>query len=168
MGFFDGLGKKVSETYKSAEKATGKLVEEGKLKLAISDNEALMKEIYETIGREYCETYFRGEMLDNGKFEKEYEELKKMQLENAQAREKLLMLKGIRVCANCGKEISTSSNFCHFCGMKQPEIEEPVVEAEAENVEEVKEEPQERVCRNCQNKLADDDEYCPNCGVKVE
>lgn len=167
MEFFDNFGKKVTDTYKSATKASGKLIEEGKLKLTIMDNEAQMKEIFEKIGRQYCESYFRGELFDNSKFENEYEELKRMQLENEQASEKMLHLKNLRKCENCQKEISIENAFCQFCGNRQPEIKEEEVETEAENIEET-EQQVEHKCNNCDIYLQEDANYCPACGAKVE
>ena len=97
MGILDDFGKVVSDTYKSATKTSGKIIEEGKLKLLIMDNESAMKEIYQSIGKEYCETYFKGELLNNDKFQNEFDELKRMKLENNQAQERLLELKSVRM-----------------------------------------------------------------------
>ena len=161
MAFFENFGKVVTDTYKSAAKASGKLLEEGKLRFMISDNESQMRDIFQTIGKEYCECYFRGEAVDNEKFENEYEELKRMQLENDQAREKILELKNIRRCVNCQKEINLSHIYCENCGTKQPEIVEET---------EVKEEPvvEDKVCPNCEAKLGTEDKFCPFCGTSVE
>ena len=164
MGIFDDFGKAVTDTYKSATKASGKLIEEGKIYLMIKDNEAEMKEIFERIGKEYCETYFRGELLDNAKFENDYEELKRMQLENDEARARLLQLKKLRKCENCQKEISAENLFCQYCGTRQPEI---VEEPQVEEVE-VDEEPKEVKCKNCNIVLDSDSVFCPKCGQKVE
>lgn len=164
MGIFDDFGKAVTDTYKSATKASGKLIEEGKIYLMIKDNEAEMKEIFERIGKEYCETYFRGELLDNAKFENDYEELKRMQLENDEARERLLQLKKLRKCENCQNEISTENLFCQYCGTRQPEI---VEEQQVEEVD-VEEEPKEVKCKNCDIVLDSDSVFCPKCGQKVE
>ncbi len=162
MAIFEDFGKMVSDTYKSATKASGKLVEEGKLKFMISDNEAEMRDIFETLGREYCECYFKNELLDNAKFENEFEELKRMQIENEQARNKILELKGYHKCENCQKEIRTEHLFCEFCGVEQPKIVE-----EEEKKEEVEVEVKEKVCSKCQAKLNQDDAFCPFCGEKI-
>lgn len=170
MGIFDNFGKVVTDTYKSATKASGKLIEEGKIRLMIMDNEAQMKEIFETIGKEYCESFFKGELLDNSKYENEYEELKRMQLENDQGRERLLHLKKLRKCDNCQKEIKIDNAFCQFCGSRQSEIEdteETTVETQAENVEEA-DVKIERKCDKCNVYLEDDATFCPVCGEKIE
>ena len=165
MGFFDNFGKVVTDTYKSATKASGKLIEEGKIRLMIMDNESQMKEIFETIGKEYCESYFRGELIDNAKFENEYEELKRMQLENDQGRERLLELKKMRKCEGCQREINAENAFCQYCGTRQPEIVEEEKEVEEINAEDVK---VEKKCQNCDIILDDDAEFCPKCGQKIE
>lgn len=162
MAFFENFGKMVSDTYKSAAKASGKLFEEGKLRFMISDNESQMKEIFQTIGKEYCESYFRGEQLDNEKYENEYEELKRMQIENDQAREKILELKNIRKCINCEKEINITHVYCENCGTKQPEIKEEEEDKKEEQV------PIDKVCKNCEAKIGTDDKFCPFCGTSIE
>ncbi len=167
MGIFDNFGKVVTDTYKSATKASGKLIEEGKIKLMIMDNESQMKEIFETIGKEYCECYFRGELLDNSKYENEYEELKRMQLENDQGRERLLHLKKMRKCDNCQREISMDNAFCQFCGNRQSQLEEEEVQAEVENSQET-DVKIERKCNKCNVYLEEDATFCPVCGEKIE
>lgn len=166
MGIFDNFGKVVTDTYKSATKVSGKLIEEGKIKLMIMDNESQMKEIFEKIGREYCEGYFKGELLDNSKHENEYEELKRMQHENDQGRERLLQLKKLRKCDNCQREISIDNAFCQFCGNRQPHIEEEV-ETEMESTEQA-ETKVEHKCNKCNVYLEDDAAFCPVCGEKVD
>ena len=165
MEFFDNFGKVVTDTYKSATKASGKLIEEGKIRLMIRDNEAQMKEIFESIGKEYCESYFRGELIDNAKFENEYEELKRMQIENDKGRERLLELKKMRKCENCQREINAENIFCQYCGTKQPEIVKEENETEEIKPEDVK---VEKKCNQCNIVLDEDAEFCYNCGQKIE
>ena len=73
MEILDNVGKIVTDTYKSATKASSKLIEESKLKFLISDNEAQMKEIYQNIGKEYCNSHFKGESFDEAIFENDFE-----------------------------------------------------------------------------------------------
>lgn len=176
MGILDDFGKVVSDTYKSATKTSGKIIEEGKLKLLIMDNESAMKEIYQSIGKEYCETYFKGELLNNDKFQNEFDELKRMKLENNQAQERLLELKSVRKCTNCDKEIDLNSTFCHYCGTKQPDYVPTKQDNEEENIADVKIEAEsveevivsEIQCKNCNANIKSSDDFCPNCGAKIE
>lgn len=161
MEILDNVGKIVTDTYKSATQASGRLIEESKLKFLISDNESQMREIFENLGRQYYKSYSDGEVFDFSAFENDFEELRRMQLENEQAREKILNLKGYKKCVNCGKEIKNEYSFCQHCGEKQPEIKE-------EKKEEVKKEPVEKVCSNCNAKLDNEDAFCPFCGKNVE
>lgn len=169
MANFEEISKKVTDkvtdTYKTASKATGKLIEEGKLKFIISDNEAKMNDIYEVIGKEYCDSLINKTELDSKKHVDDINVLIALSEENEQSRERILQLKNIRKCINCKKEISMEHSFCQYCGTKQPEI-----------VEEVEEEPtvveaeivHEKICKNCQAKLNHDEAFCPFCGETVE
>ena len=161
MEILDNVGKIVTDTYKSATKASSKLIEESKLKFLISDNEAQMKEIYQNIGKEYCTAHFNSESFDEAIFENDFEELKRMQQENEQAKEKILNLKGYKKCVKCNKDIKEEYAFCQHCGERQPEKEE-----KEEKIKE--EEKQEKVCTNCNAKLNDEDLFCPFCGKSAE
>lgn len=160
MEILDNVGKIVTDTYKSATKASSKLIEESKLKFLISDNEAQMKEIYQNIGKEYCLAHFKNEYFDESKFENDFEELKRMQQENVQAEERILNLKGFKKCVKCEKNIKEEYSFCQYCGERQPieEVKEEVVQ----------EEKKEKVCDSCLAKLNDEDLFCPFCGKSVE
>ena len=63
MEFFEKLGKKASETYKSAAEKTNKLASETKLKLKISDNKSKIKDIYTEIGKKVYQKYTLDENL---------------------------------------------------------------------------------------------------------
>ena len=120
-----------------------------------------MKEIYQNIGKEYCRAHFEGQSFDETIFENDFEELKRMQQENDEAKEKILNLKGFKKCVKCNKDIKTEYAFCQHCGERQPEPE-VIIE------EEVKEEKEEKVCSSCEAKLNDEDLFCPFCGKSVE
>ena len=55
MEFFEKLGKKASETYKSAAEKTNKVASETKLKMKIGDCNSQIKDLYKEIGKKVYE-----------------------------------------------------------------------------------------------------------------
>ena len=65
MEFFEKIGKKASETYKSAAEKTSKVASETKLKMKIGDCNSQIKDLYKEIGKKVYE-----KIEVNGKSEK--------------------------------------------------------------------------------------------------
>lgn len=137
MEFFEKLGKKASETYKSAAEKTNKLASETKLKLKISDNKSKIKDIYTEIGKKVYQKYtLDGNLCIKDDIKEELERIDELSNEIKEFERQKLELSDIKQCANCKNEIDVSAKFCPNCGAEQPEIKEP----EAQEVEVVEEE----------------------------
>ena len=142
MEFFEKLGKKASETYKSAAEKTNKLASETKLKLKISDNKSKIKDIYTEIGKKVYQKYTLDENLCiKEDIKEELERIDELSNEIKEFERQKLELSDIKQCVNCKNEIDVSSKFCPNCGAEQPEIKEP----EAQEVEVVE---KENCCSN--------------------
>lgn len=63
MGFFENLGNKVQEGAKKAANKSQDLIEIGKLKLKINENEKLIKSKYMDIGKYMYTKYLNGEEI---------------------------------------------------------------------------------------------------------
>ena len=74
---------------------------------------------------------------------------------------RIVEIKGIVKCPNCGAENSKTAAFCATCGTAMPvPVTEPV-EVTEQNVVEKK-------CPNCGEVINDGAAFCAKCGTKIE
>ncbi len=156
------VGDGVADTYKTVADKSGKLLEEAKVKIAISDKEANIEQSYVAMGRTVYEVYSKGE--DVGKaFNKECKLIDKTNAEIVELNKKILYNKKLRKCDNCFEIIGIESVYCENCGEKQ----KPIKIKNIEEKEEVKkEEKTERVCPTCGYISDENAKFCPKCGYK--
>ncbi len=159
------IGKKVgdtaSSTYNTVADKSGKLIQETKLKISISDKEADIDEIYEEIGKAVYEQYKAGE--DVGKdYTKLAKKIDKLNEEIEEMNTKILYNKSLRVCASCGEVIPLASKFCTNCGEKQKavRIKDDKKSSKKEEVE------VEKVCPECGEVCDTTAKFCSKCGHK--
>ncbi len=155
------VGDTATNTYNTVADKSGKLIEETKLKIAISEKQTDIDEIYEEIGKAVYNAYKAGE--DVGKdFTKEAKKIDKLNEEIQNMNTKILYNKGLRVCASCGETIPLDSKFCVNCGEKQKavKIKEEKKETKKEEVE------VEKVCPECGQVFEPTAKYCNKCGHK--
>lgn len=156
---FKKVGDTASSTYNSVADKSGKLIEETKLKISISDKEADIDGMYEEIGKAVYEQYKKGE--DIGKdFTKIAKKIDKLNDEINDMNVKILYNKSLRTCANCGEVIALDSKFCTNCGEKQKavKIKEDKKVTKKEDVE------VEKVCPECGEVCATTAKFCSKCG----
>lgn len=152
MEFFEKLGKKASETYKSAAEKTNKLASETKLKLKISDNKSKIKEIYTDIGKKVYEKHILdGNICIKDEIKEELERIDELSNEIKEFERQKLELSDIKQCVNCKNEIDVSAKFCPNCGAEQPEIKEP----EAQVAEVVEDDSECECSKSCENQECD-------------
>ena len=112
MEFFEKLGKKASETYKSAAEKTNKLASETKLKLKISDNKSKIKDIYTEIGKKVYQKYTLDENLCiKEDIKEELERIDELSNEIKEFERQKLELSDIKQCVNCKNEIDVSAKL---------------------------------------------------------
>ena len=133
MDFFSKLSKKASETYQFTKEKASNISEELKIKGKINEYKQNIEELYLNIGKKvYTE-------LKDGKTVAEEEILEKCdQISNAndeisKLKDKLLTLRKVKTCPNCGAKLDSDDLYCSKCGKEQPKVE---------NVEVKKEEPE--------------------------
>ena len=156
------VGDGVADTYKTVADKSGKLFEEAKVRIAISDKEANIDQSYASMGRTVYDVYSKGE--DVGKaFNKECKIVDKMYAEIEDMNKIVLYNKKLRKCDNCSEIIGIESVYCENCGQKQKLIRLKKVEEK----EEVKKEAEvERVCPTCGCICDEGAKFCPKCGYK--
>ena len=135
MDFFDKLGKKASEAYKTTADKTGKLAKETKLKFKIGDLKSQINDIYEEIGKKVYEKHIREEEICIKKdLEEQCTKIDVLSAEIDNLLKQCLELKNQKQCPKCYKQIDKEAKFCPYCGEKQESKEVK----EAEILEDVK------------------------------
>ena len=158
------VGKTATDTYNTVADKSGKLIEDAKLKISVSDQETDIEKIYDEIGKTVYDLYISGE--DVGKvFSKECKKIDKLNNEINDMNKKILYNKGLRICQNCKETIPLESTFCQNCGQKQ----KPVKFKEEKKEQVVKKEEQkEKVCVQCGFVCEAKSKFCPKCGYAFE
>ncbi len=120
MSVLDNITKKVTDTAKAAAKKSGSVVEVTRLNININTEEEKIRKIYTDIGKQLYEDYNEGKIVG----EKLLEHCLKIDDiigSIADMREKILELKNIKACPNCGMELDIEMEYCYKCGRKQDE-----------------------------------------------
>lgn len=120
MNLLDEIGKKASQTYKSAAEKTGKLSKIAKLKMKMNEDKDEIEELYQEIGKKIYEKHIREEEMDITSFlEERCSDIDLLCDEIEGIRKELLNLKDKKQCPNCYSEIESDYQFCPNCGQKQ-------------------------------------------------
>ena len=152
------VGTVAENTYKTVADKSGKFVEEAKLKIKTSDLEKDVENIFQDIGEAVYEKYKSGE--DVGKnFAKDCKDVDKMYKEIQKMDVKILLLKNLRVCEDCGDTIGIENKFCPTCGEKQKKVK---VKEDKKEEEEIT----QNICPECNTVHGLDVNYCTKCGHK--
>ena len=67
------------------------------------------------------------------------------------------VMRGIRICAECGMPSAASERKCRECGAKLPWV----------NLFQ-QYRKRHRYCAHCDNVVADDVQFCPECGTRIQ
>ena len=159
MSIFDNLGKKIGETAQAAQKKANETIEITKLNKSISNEEDKIEKIYLALGKKLYGLYAEGQDVGDN-FEPECEEISVYEDNIKDLKNKILELKNIKLCPNCGAEMEEGTLFCAKCGTK---VEEPAPTEPAEE-----EKPDYKLCPTCGSKLTLEAAFCPSCGTKQE
>ena len=136
MDFFNKLGKKASEAYKTTADKTGKIAKETKLKFRMGELKSKIEDIYEEIGKKVYEKHVQKESFTENDLLEECKQIDEMSDEIERIRQECLELKDKKICQKCFKEIDKNTNFCPECGAKQEEEAKEVEVIETAKVEE--------------------------------
>ncbi|MDO5793058.1 MAG: hypothetical protein Q4Q00_02550 [Turicibacter sp.] len=144
--FFEGLGKKVTQTGQGAMKKTKEMAEIAKINSQISDEEKKLKKLYMKLGQLYYEMHkdspdavfmdicqgIGGCLQTINRYEIMVEELK-----------------GIKRCRKCKTEMPSDSTYCPKCGSKLDDERETIVST---------------ICSNCGMENGGCATSCIKCG----
>lgn len=152
MGFFDDLGKKVTDAGQKTIKKTKEMSETVKINSLIVEEEKKISKAYSQIGEQFvsmygenCEEAFRE--IVSGVLESR----KKIEEYSNQIQE----IKGVQCCENCGAEVQGGAVFCSTCGAEMPRV---CVEDQESAVK----------CENCGAMVKKELNFCTQCGAKLD
>lgn len=187
MGFFDDLGKKVSDAGQKTIQKTKEMSDTAKFNSMISEEEKKINNNYYQVGKLYvsihgteCEEDFKGMIAA----------IRESETKITEYRRQIQEIKGVLHCEKCGAEVPKGVAFCSSCGTPMPQIEgfdtenyekcgncgatvakgmrfctscgTPMVKNDS--VEEVS---TERFCPSCGKKVDADSAFCAECGTKI-
>lgn len=153
------VGKTATDTYNTVADKSGKMIEDTKLRISMSEKEEEITSIYEEMGKTVYDLYKKGE--DVGKaFTKDSKRIDKALAEIKDMNEKILLNKGLRTCPECGEVVSIEGQFCTSCGKKLKTIKVKEEKKEEKEVE------KEKVCPQCGLVCEPSTKFCGKCGYK--
>jgi hypothetical protein len=118
MSVLDNITKKVTDTAKAAAKKSGSVVEVTRLNMNISAEEEKIRKIYTEMGKLLYEDYTEGKPVSE-RLLAHCEKIDGMIAAIDEMREKVLELKNVKACPNCGMELQVDMEYCYKCGRKQ-------------------------------------------------
>lgn len=134
MDFFNKLGKKASEAYKTTADKTGKIAKETKLKFRMGELKSKIEDMYGDIGKKVYEKHLQKEEITEDAVLEECKQIDEMSQEIESIRKECLELRDKKICQKCFKEIDKNMKFCSECGAQQED--EQIKEVDVlENVE---------------------------------
>ncbi len=134
MEFFGKLNEVITTKSKEVANKAKEIAEVTSLTGKVSAQESLIEKYYKEIGRFVYEN--REDACDNGLEERfklvdaAYEEIERLKSE-------IRKIKGVKLCENCGNEVSGEDLFCSKCGTAVPQ--EVPTEVVAEEVRDMTE-----------------------------
>lgn len=154
MKLFDDFSKKVTKSTQEITQKTKDIAEISKLNSQISDEQKQIYNLFTQIGEKYYSLYGNNpqeEFLDL------CESINLSQSKVISFKNRIIEIKNIKTCLNCGAECSADVAFCSICGAELPKQEH----LKEENIS-------NKFCSNCGTKLLSTAIFCPECGYKVE
>ncbi|MCQ2969229.1 MAG: hypothetical protein MJ191_03730 [Clostridium sp.] len=124
--FFSNFGKKISNVGQETVKKTKEIAEISKISNKIKDEEKKINGLYTELGKKYFSLYSRNKVS-------EIQDICSSITDSLQVveemKKELKLLKGIRICDNCGAEQYSNVVYCSKCGEKLiKDVNDEVVE----------------------------------------
>lgn len=112
------IGKYLEEGASNVAVKSGNLIEISKLNIAISSEEKMIEEIYIKIGKKIYKDFKEGKLNDKRLMDK-CKEISEIEKDIASLKKKILKVKDMKTCKNCGAEMEKKAGFCPKCGKEQ-------------------------------------------------
>lgn len=137
MSFFNKIGEKASEVYNTTAEKTNKLTREMKLKSGINENKGKITKIYQEIGEKIYQSHKNSEKVNTEKdFSEQLYQIDLYQKEIEDSQAEIRLLKDMKLCEKCSKEMNLTAKFCPFCGAEQKQVEPANKEEQSKEVKE--------------------------------
>lgn len=117
MSLFDEAREKLAGTARAAVNASREMIEVSKLNTAIKSEEYRIKEIMYDIGREIYETY-KDEKPVSDKLRSKCDDIMECEKKIEELKLKILEIKNLKSCVECGTRIPLDYIYCPKCGAK--------------------------------------------------
>ncbi len=115
MNLFDELLSKITKTTKTAVKKSNELMEVAKTNIAIRETQDEINLILNEIGRELYKAYKEGSVFTD-ELDSKFEKIDEFEKKISDLKEKLAILKKVKICTNCDAENDELALFCSKCG----------------------------------------------------
>ena len=152
MAFFDNIGKQITNVSQNVAQQTKNLANITQLNSAISDKQGQIHQLYLSLGQAYYEAHKNDPAAEEAE---KIQQLNNLFYEISQNRDKIVQIRGINTCPNCGGEIPAQAQFCNFCGSK------------IEKDTSVQTGPTENLCPKCGTVVPEGNAFCNQCGNKL-
>ena len=120
MGFFDDLGKKVTDAGQKTVQKTKEMSEVARVNSLISQNENRINNIYYQIGKLYVNIH---EFDYEEEFGGMISQVIELEQQISEFRKQIQEIKGIQFCEKCGAEVARGVAYCSSCGAVMPRTE---------------------------------------------
>lgn len=145
MSIFEEIGKNISSAGQGVMQKSKNIVDATRLNSNISENDKKIAELFAILGKIY---YQQNKDAAGVEGQEHIDAINALYQQNAQLREQVKQIQGIKICANCGAEMAYAANFCSSCG-------KPAV---ADN---------RQKCPNCGSPVSEGFAFCVECGAKL-
>ena len=117
MEWFEKLKNTVKKTAEVTYDKSGQLVDIAKLKLSITTAEAELDKLYKELGM-LAYNEIKGDGVSDELKEDAVKKIEAKDAEICDLKNQLNFVKKVKLCTNCGKELSEKSTYCSNCGEK--------------------------------------------------
>ena len=167
MGFFEELSEKITTGASSISHSAKKVTETAKINSEINANTNQIDKLMKSIGVAVKARLM--EQIDDEEVLQLSAEIDELVARNSALNEQLKAIRGYTKCVNCGKDLTSDSLFCPYCGTKAEQSGVEEAAAEEVSVEEVVgEAPSHKVCPSCGYIETPDAVFCSSCGARIE
>ena len=122
MSVLENITKKVTDTAKAAAKKSGSVVEVTRLNMNINAEEEKVRKMYTDMGKQLYGDYVEGKIVGE-KLLEHCTRIDEIIGNIDEMRTKILELRNVKACPNCGMELDMEMGYCYKCGRKQEEHE---------------------------------------------
>ena len=178
MAFFEGIGKKISQTAQGAIKGTRDLTEVSRLNGQILDEQKAMDSFFLQLGKKYYELHTNSADENFAHF---CNSITACIEKIAALKKEVHNIKGMKKCPGCGAEIPIATLYCEVCGCETKndvtqaegnavQAEGNAVQAEGNAVQAEGNAVQAKTpgtCPNCNIALPEHVSFCTGCGHKL-